>query len=165
MKKDTFTNDDIKNLVIRPQILKRDNYTCSCCGIPHKSRVYINTRKNYVLCDDFTENWALTQGKKVFTVYLNVVNVTTLEFSADPAHYLSLCPRHTQLHSMQMIAKFKAEIKTALNKFGAKKPDNFDFYRLGIIDTLIKDIKAITSVKITANEADSIINNLINQIK
>lgn len=164
MKKTEITQDDIRTLVIRPLVLKRDNYSCACCGITHKARVYLNSRKHYVMCDEFTEAWAKEQGKKVFTVYLNVVNTSSFEFSDKTSDYLTLCPKHSQMHSLRMINEFKSKLKAEMKATKNKRPDDFDFYRSTVLGNLIKDIKQLTNHKITPNEADSLINNIISNL-
>lgn len=79
--------------IIRPQILARDNYTCSDCGIRHRSRVYKSSRGSYVVVDEFTEAWARANGKKVFTIYLNVAHLDQNKQNNNPSNLLSKCPR------------------------------------------------------------------------
>lgn len=78
---------------IRPEILKRDNYKCRHCGQAHKVRVYKNSRRKYVECDEFVERWAKAQGHKVFTLYLQVAHLDQDKTNNDPSNLLSLCPR------------------------------------------------------------------------
>lgn len=79
--------------IIRPQILQRDGYKCQSCGINHKIRVYKNSRKDYVECDDFIEEWAKKNGKKVFTLYLAVAHLDHDKSNNDPSNLLTLCPK------------------------------------------------------------------------
>lgn len=79
--------------IIRPSILKRDHYKCRKCGIPHKIRVYKNSRREYVECDDFIEAWAKNEGKKVFTLYLQVAHLDHDKSNNDPENLMTMCPR------------------------------------------------------------------------
>lgn len=96
--------------VIRPAILKRDGYKCSDCGIRHKSRVYKSSRGAYVVCDEFIEAWALGQGKKVFTVFLNVAHLDHDKTNNNGKNLISKCPR---CHSL-FDAPHKALLRNAL---------------------------------------------------
>jgi hypothetical protein len=80
--------------VIRPSILKRDNYKCCVCSVEHRSRVYKNTNGGYITCDDFTELWAVSNGKKVFTLYLQVAHLDHNKSNNEPVNLRSLCPFH-----------------------------------------------------------------------
>lgn len=84
--------------VIRPQILKRDNYKCTECGVRHRSRVYVDSRKNYVECDAFMELWCKSNNKKVFTLYIQVAHLDQNKNNNDPSNLSSLCPRHHSLY-------------------------------------------------------------------
>lgn len=165
MKSESFTNEDIKNLVIRPIILKRDNYSCQCCGVKHKSRVYINSRKNYVTCDEFIEQWAKKEGKSVFTVFLNIINIKNFSFSENPEDYLTLCPKHSQMYNRDVLKDFRNSFKAKTEQMQKIIDHDFFFYKTTILDEFIKDVKEITSHRITTIEADSIITNLLNNTK
>jgi hypothetical protein len=79
--------------IILPKILKRDGYKCKSCRINHKTRVYINSLNNYVECDEFIENWAAVNDRKVFTLCLELCHT---DFDCDnfaPSNLVSLCPK------------------------------------------------------------------------
>lgn len=80
--------------VIRPAVLKRDGYKCVVCKIRHKSRVYKNSRGNYVECDEFIEEWAKKQGFKVFTLHLNVAHLDHNKKNNDLSNLQAMCPKH-----------------------------------------------------------------------
>lgn len=80
--------------IIRPAILKRDNYKCKVCGINHKIRVYKNKAGKYVECDKFIEEWAKANGYKVFTLYLQVAHMDHNKQNNDPSNLVTLCPVH-----------------------------------------------------------------------
>lgn len=79
---------------IRPAILKRDNYRCKECGVTHRSRVYKNKSGSYMECDEFTEAWAVSNGHKVFTLYLQVAHLNHNKLDNRPENLLTLCPAH-----------------------------------------------------------------------
>lgn len=79
--------------IIRPAVLKRDQYKCRQCDVKHKSRVYKNSRGKYVECDSFVERWAINQGKKVFTLYLQVAHLDNNKENNNLINLLSLCPK------------------------------------------------------------------------
>jgi 5-methylcytosine-specific restriction endonuclease McrA len=80
--------------VIRPTILKRDNYKCAVCGAQHRARVYKLSNGAYQICDEFTEEWAKANNKKVFTLYLQVAHLDHNKQNNDPANLKTLCPFH-----------------------------------------------------------------------
>jgi ssDNA-binding Zn-finger/Zn-ribbon topoisomerase 1 len=96
--------------IIRPSILKRDNYVCKKCGIGHKKRVYRNTSGVYVECDEFIEEWAKANGFKVFTLFLVVAHLDNDKKNNKPANLLTLCPK---CHALQD-AQHKKQLRIAL---------------------------------------------------
>lgn len=101
--------------IIRPSILKRDNYKCKVCGIVHKTRVYKNKAGKYVECDEFIEVWAKSNGFKVFTLYLQVAHLDHNKSNNDPSNLITLCPVHH--------AKNDAQHKAFSRKVYKKKID------------------------------------------
>ena len=98
--------------IIRPAVLKRDQYKCRHCSVPHKARVYMDSKRKYVVCDDFIEQWAKNQGKKVFTVYLHVAHIDQDKSNNDFVNLISLCPKcHTKFDKEYV--KFKKSVKLA----------------------------------------------------
>jgi hypothetical protein len=164
MKSNQLEKEDLKNYVIRPLVLKRDGYKCTACGIPHKSRVYSNSKKTYVLCDQLIEEWAKAQGKKVFTVYLNIVNTSGYDFSENSNDWVSLCPRHSQIFNQGAIKDFREKFKQDILRVKGDKENVFGFYRNTVLDGLVKNIKELTGIRITINEADNIVQNITNNL-
>lgn len=79
--------------IIRPAVLKRDNYKCRNCHIPNKQRVYKDSKGNYVYVDDFIEQWAKAQGIKVFKIYLHIAHLDQNKSNNHMSNLLTLCPR------------------------------------------------------------------------
>lgn len=147
--------------VIRPAILKRDGYKCRNCGIRHKSRVYKNARGGYIVCDEFTENWALSQGVKVFTVYLNVAHIDNDKGNNEPENLISLCPRHHSIfdaeHKRTMRKAYKSKVLKADNELIKK----FALDRAKVLRGISDLVKEFTGCGIHLHEADSIYNFII----
>jgi hypothetical protein len=80
--------------IIRPSILKRDNYRCVECGILHKARVYKTTRGQYRQVDEFEEAFLKNQGKRVFTLHLQVAHLNHDKENNEPDNLRTLCPFH-----------------------------------------------------------------------
>lgn len=101
--------------IIRPEILRRDQYKCKHCGIGHKTQVYCNSKGAYTICDSFTVQWAKSVGKRVFKIYLQVAHLDQDKSNNDPANLLSLCPRchgkyDKQFKSLKRIT-YKAKLR------------------------------------------------------
>jgi 5-methylcytosine-specific restriction endonuclease McrA len=115
--------------IIRPQILKRDAYKCQKCQIGHKIKVYKNSLNNYVECDEFIEQWALSNNRKVFTLYLQISHIDHNTQNNSPDNLITLCPKcHSKNDSeYKKISRimYKADIK---NKPLAKEIDPLDSY-------------------------------------
>jgi hypothetical protein len=79
--------------IIRPQILKRDNYKCRHCGVRHKAKVYRMSNNQYHECDEFEYQWAKANNKKPFQLFLNVCHVDHDKNNNDQSNLISLCPR------------------------------------------------------------------------
>lgn len=108
--------------IIRPQVLQRDQYKCRHCGIKHKTRVYKDSRNNYVECDKFIEQWAVNNGKKVFTLYLQVAHLDHNKENNELINLLSLCPK---CHG-----KYDKEYKSFIRNMTKVKADDSKDFRL-----------------------------------
>ncbi|NIV13037.1 MAG: hypothetical protein GWN62_17660 [Aliifodinibius sp.] len=148
--------------VIRPAILKRDGYSCRICGIRHKSRVYKNSRKVYVVCDEFTEEWALKAGYKVFTLYLNVAHIDHDKGNNAPENLLTLCPRH---HS-QYDKDHKRFARIALMKKIKQQPKGVVTSEMlahsDVLFEICKLVKHLTGIPIEKHEAETIFEIILN---
>ena len=147
--------------IIRPAILKRDNYRCAHCGIKHKARVYRDTTNKYVECDDFMEQWAINTGRKVFTLYLQVAHLDHNKSNNDPSNLKSLCPVHH--------ARFDTEHKRFARimyrqKIKSKKqvPEVRKTFDRGFLITTLKDsIRKHTGSRISLIESEAILQELL----
>lgn len=79
--------------VVRPLVMKRDGYSCKSCGVRDKTIVYNNARGVYVECDEFTAEWAKANGKSVFKVVLEVVQVDPTIDSFAPSNLVTYCKK------------------------------------------------------------------------
>lgn len=147
--------------VIRPMILKRDNYKCRKCGVLHRSRVYKSSAGNYIVCDEFIEAWAKEQGKKVFTLYLQVAHIDHDKSNNHPSNLISLCPVHH--------AKFDSEhkklnrlifrTKTIESKKTIKvQPSKNDCINLFEVKQLINEY---TGVKLPVSDVKNIVDKIL----
>lgn len=139
--------------VIRPQILKRDDYKCRVCGIRHKQDVYKDSRGNYVELDSFQKMWAQANNKKIFKVYLQVAHVDQNKENNDPLNLLSLCPKdHAKLD-----AKFKGFARIQYRRKIEQTPkQNISLIpeqKKELIQDLKRIINEVTLMKITISDA------------
>ncbi len=147
--------------IIRPSILKRDNYRCAHCQIKHKSRVYKDTTGKYVECDSFMEQWAVNTHRKVFTLYLQVAHLDHNKQNNEPSNLLSLCPvHHARLdteHKRFARIMYKQKITSAKQVPDDRKTIDRGF----LIDTLRNSIKSHIGSRISLIESEAILNELL----
>ena len=142
--------------IIRPAILKRDNYRCRVCSILHKATVYKTSTGAYMECDEFTAAWAENAGKKVFKLSLQIAHIDHNKSNNDPANLLTLCPRH---HS-RMDADHKKFLR---NSFRAKVTESKDknttpYFeaRTSALREIQSLIKELTDIKIDLHNAEQV---------
>jgi hypothetical protein len=151
--------------IIRPAILKRDQYKCKHCGIKHKSRVYKDTTNKYVECDSFMEQWAISTGRKVFTLYLQVAHIDHDKSNNAPNNLMSLCPIHharfdTEHKKLARIS-YRAEIQQQSDKRRVKKKID----RGDLISKLQSIIRTHTGTKASLIECEAILNDFLTSFK
>lgn len=128
---------NIKEEVIRPLILKRDGYKCTSCNVEHQATVYENSRKEYVVCDEFMTAWALANGFNVYNVRLHVVKLNPLIEGINPDNFLLLCPRCSKKFKQEQKKKFRNELSLNMKKT----------VRAGVKSKDIKDISLYTNIQ------------------
>lgn len=98
--------------VIRPTILKRDNYTCQKCGLKHrKTYVFIKNEKPFVIPKNEIEEWQ-NEFSKVYTVFLQVAHLDWNEENNDFSNLLSMCPKcHLNYDRVNNSLRRKAKYK------------------------------------------------------
>lgn len=151
--------------IIRPSILKRDQYKCKVCGVKHKSRVYRTTNNGYVECDEFMENWAINSGRKVTTLYLQVAHLDHNKSNNDPANLQALCPIHHAKHDKEH-KKFKrllfcSEIKQKLGST-KRQPQSLRHQYIEVIRVLVY---RYTKTKIDVWDAENILKECIRYVE
>ena len=147
--------------VIRPLILKRDNYKCRECGVLHRSRVYKSTAGSYVVCDEFIEAWAKEQGKKVFTLYLQVAHIDNDKTNNEPSNLITLCPvHHAKMDSdYKKLKRLIFRSKTTENKISNKvQPSQRSCINLFEIKQLINEF---TGVKLPVSDVKIIVDKIL----
>lgn len=79
--------------VIRPEILKRDNYKCQKCGLKHKSTGYYTPQKTFLVCDEFQKEWALKHGFKVQKISLQIAHLDQNKENNEYSNLQTMCPK------------------------------------------------------------------------
>lgn len=142
--------------VIRPAILKRDNYSCRICGIRHKATVYKLSSGAYMECDEFTAEWARTAGKRVFKLSLQIAHINHDKSDNAPENLITLCPRH---HA-KMDADHKKFLRISYRtKAAQSKPQSTSVYfekRTSALREIVQLVKELTHVKIDLHQAEQI---------
>ena len=150
--------------VIRKEILKRDQYKCKSCSIRQGVRVYLNSRKKYVECDEFVEQWAIAHNKKVFTVGLVVVQLDLSINDYSPSNLVSLCTRCSLIFKKKTKKILRKEysqlIKNAKDLIGVNP--NVDLYDSSVL--LRAYVSEVMQVELTNEVAMSLI-VIINKYK
>jgi 5-methylcytosine-specific restriction endonuclease McrA len=103
--------------IIRPAILKRDNYRCKHCGLKHKSWwMYSDNGKKFEIDKDDVE-FTKSKGIKVRILFLTVAHINHNKSDNRNENLLSLC---SSCHS-----KFDAAHKRILrmSNFKLRKND------------------------------------------
>jgi 5-methylcytosine-specific restriction endonuclease McrA len=148
--------------VIRPKILERDQYKCRSCGVKHKSRVYRLTKGTYMELDSFTEEWAKSVGKKVYTLFLQVAHLDQDKRNNEHSNLISLCPvchgRYDKRHKQLKRKIFETDIKSS----STVKPiihSIDDKVKIEKIKTLVK---TYTGVKLSDNQINQLVLIILN---
>lgn len=93
--------------VIRPRILKRDNYRCKICGVPNKSRIVRDSNDQWLEVDDLIERESVRTGTKIIRVILTVAHLNHIVTDNRDENLASLC----QLHHIRHDQKHKAAMR------------------------------------------------------
>lgn len=78
---------------IRPEILKRDKYTCNDCGAVHRQYGYYVGNQFFPLDDHFQIDWATKQGHKVTKIHLQIAHIDQNPANNDYSNLQSKCPK------------------------------------------------------------------------
>lgn len=146
--------------VIRPQILKRDGYKCSDCGVRHKALVYRQANGSYYECDEFTYEWAKANGKKPFKMFLQVCHLDHDKSNNDPSNLLTKCPRchgkfdKAHKHIMRKVYTRKIESKQGLNI------DNKNLKYIKNVHLVQHMVSKLTNSKISFEAAEELYTSL-----
>lgn len=107
------------NDVIRPAILKRDNYKCKSCFAGQRAQGYRDSKKRFVECDQFMLIWAKANGKKIITIHLSIAHLDQDITNNDPSNLAAFCQQCHNRHDAQQRA-FKRSI--FYKQIKSKKP-------------------------------------------
>lgn len=147
--------------VIRPAILKRDQYKCVQCGARHKMKCYKDTSGKYIECDDFMEQWAISSGRHVFTLYLQVAHKDHDKSNNDPSNLMTLCPvhhaRYDSEHKRFARIMYKAKIKDS--KDVEETPEIP--LRTKLLTTIEQSIRKITGLKLTKSDCEIVLQDVL----
>lgn len=145
---------------IRPAILKRDQYKCSVCGVHHRSRVYKLAKGQFREVDQFEEEFVKAQGRKVFTLYLQVAHLDHNKLNNDPANLRALCPYHHAKHDAEHKRFSRLIYRGKMNAAAAPaakiKPE-FNFFEFKSF------VHELTGFKIPVDQLKSIFDYVNNQ--
>lgn len=83
--------DDKWQDVIRPEILKRDNYKCQDCGLQHKKYILRDKKGawKYIEPSEYAEYCTLKM--RAYRVYLQVAHLDSVKTNNDPSNLRTLC--------------------------------------------------------------------------
>lgn len=98
--------------VIRPAILKREQYKCKQCKVKHNAWGYRNTNGLFVECDAFQNAWAKRNGYKVFRIILTIAHLDHNINNNDYSNLAALCQKcHNNYDKVYRIQNRKANMK------------------------------------------------------
>lgn len=80
------------NDVIRPDILKRDAYKCTKCGITHRAYVLKASKGIYIEITQFQMVQFREQGKTAFRIFLQVAHLDNNPSNNDYSNLAAVCP-------------------------------------------------------------------------
>lgn len=150
--------------IIRPAILKRDNYCCRVCGIRHKSVVYKNSIGNYVICDEFTQEWAKANNKRVFTLFLQVAHLNHNKEDNRPENLMTLCPRHHSKYDADHKKLQRISYREKIRKTQISNVPQSLSEHASILSEIQHAVKQVTAVSILKHEAEIIFNLILKSI-
>ncbi len=108
--------------VIRPDILRREQFHCKHCGIEHKARGYRDVARNFVKCDENLEIWAKRSGKRVFTIILTIAHLDQDIKNNDYSNLAALCQK-CHLHHDRPFNEVKRRRRKEIQGFTPKNKD------------------------------------------
>lgn len=89
--------------IIRPRILKRDNYKCRVCGVGNRMRIVRNSDEEWLEVDDIIEKESVRTGQPMIRVVLNISHLNHIVTDNRDENLRSMC----QLHHIRHDAKHK----------------------------------------------------------
>jgi 5-methylcytosine-specific restriction endonuclease McrA len=104
--------------IIRPDILKRDNYKCKHCGLSNRTLFVREGGKRIVIDDSFMHNYYLALKYKISKVVLTIAHLDGNRENNEYINLAALCQschlyhdRHQHLMSRLITAAKKGETK------------------------------------------------------
>jgi len=146
--------------VIRPAILKRDNYKCRHCHVQHKALVYRKSDGTYHECDEFEYNWAKANQKKPFQLFLQVAHMDHDKGNNNHDNLMSLCPRcHGKFDKAHKMMQRKI-LQTDLQKRKSASTDYETLEKRRYATRLSNIIHSCTGVRLSKELSIELFNKL-----
>ena len=77
--------------IVRPNVLRRDKYRCTHCGLSNRVRYTIEGNKRVVLDDAWLVNRYTALGFKVLKVQLQIAHQCNTKACCNESHLITLC--------------------------------------------------------------------------
>lgn len=87
--------------VIRPAILKRENYACKFCRVGNRKIGYRTANGEFVECDEFMQKWAIENGYKIIKIVLTIMHLDHDITNNDYSNLAAGCQRCHNRHDAQ----------------------------------------------------------------
>jgi len=84
--------------IIRPDILRRDNYKCKHCGLKNRLEGYRDGKGFFVECDEFMKQWAIKNHLRIFKI---VLTISHLDHDITNNEYTNLAALCQKCHMLQ----------------------------------------------------------------
>lgn len=91
--KNTHLYPENWNDTIRPDILKRDNYKCTICGVAHRATGYYDKAKNFIIADSWLQQWAIANGYKIQKLHLQIMHLNHMKDDCNYSNLAAGCPK------------------------------------------------------------------------
>ena len=84
--------------IIRPDILRRDNYKCIICGAKRRQKYVLEKGSVVYIADEFQLNWYINCGTPIKTIHLAIAHLDLNKDYYDYINLATMCQRHHLAH-------------------------------------------------------------------